>query len=240
MFDKVFSFLIDSDQKSYKKYGLAIIIIFGLLLTDYFFRFSDSYIAEKKIEQIGKIQEIIKQDSLNVETKNELLKLQTQVIKRQVFWESLLDLISFFHSTISSPNAIKTIPIHTNPIIKKDSISKNMPPIQVLGSTSSDGEKYKRSFAWHVLTSCWMVIFLMLVMPVLIFQKNHNHITISALIANEILLIIVIIGYSFLLALMPVYENPLLNYIINFFSMPFFWLLYVTLSGMRLSRKLFK
>jgi hypothetical protein len=239
MIDKAWSYFMESDHKFSKKFLHTLIIIILLLCIDYFFRFSDSYIAEKKIEQIGKIQEIMKQDSLSAEPKRELLKLQTQVIKRQGFWELSSDLMSFIHSTISSPNAIKTRPINAKPI--KDSVlTKDMPPIQVLGSQSFDSKNYKRSVTWHVITSCWMLIILMLAMPFVLFQKDENKISFGAFIANVLLLILLITLYSFLLALIPVYENPLLNYLINFLSMPFFLLIYAIIDGLRLSRKILK
>ena len=212
---------MESDHKFSKKFLLTLFIVFSLLSIDYFFRFSDSYIAEKKIEQIGKIQEIVKQDSLAIEPKRELLKLQTQVIKRQGFWELLSDLISFIHSTISSPNATKTSPINAKPIIKKDSIvSKDLPPIQVLGLQSFESEKYKRSVTWHIITSCWVMILMMLILPFLLFQKDDSRMSFGSLIASELILIIFCVLYSYILALIPVYENSLWNYIINFISLP--------------------
>ena len=221
MIDKVWSYLMESDHKFSKKFLLTLFIVFSLLSIDYFFRFSDSYIAEKKIEQIGKIQEIVKQDSLAIEPKRELLKLQTQVIKRQGFWELLSDLISFIHSTISSPNATKTSPINAKPIIKKDSIvSKDLPPIQVLGLQSFESEKYKRSVTWHIITSCWVMILMMLILPFSLFQKDESGMSFGSLLASELILIILCVIYSYILALIPVYENSLWNYIINFISLP--------------------
>jgi hypothetical protein len=239
MNDKVWSFFMESDHKFSKKFLLTLFIVSSLLSIDYFFRFSDSYIAEKKIEQIGKIQEIMKQDSLSIEPRRELLKLQTQVIKRQGFWELVSDLMSFIHSTISSPNAIKTSPINAKPI--KDSIiTKDMPPIQVLGSQSFDSKNYKRSVTWHVITSCWIIILLILIMPVLSFQKSEHRLSFGSLLANELGLIVFCVVYSYLLALIPVYGNPLWNYLINFISFPIVLGFIILFKSINFSRKLNK
>ena len=85
-----------------------------------------------------------------------------------------------------------------------------------------------------------MLIILLLAMPFVVFQKNENKISVGAFIANVLLIAFIITLYSFLLALIPVYKNPLLNYIINFLSMPFILLIYAIFDGMGLLKKIVK
>lgn len=206
MFDKLWDFFIDSKHKFSKKFLMSFLVISGLLSVDYFFRFSDSYIAEKKIEQLAKIHDIIKQDSLRTETKLELIRIEKEVIKRQGFWSSLSDLTSFIQITISSPKQIITTPTATKPITKE--FKNEIIP--------------KRDVFWHIVSSCWIFILLMLILPITPFYDKTNNITFSAVLILEVFMVIICGFYSFLLALIPIFEQPFWNYVINILSLPIF------------------
>ncbi len=206
MVEKLWDYLTNSANQTFGKLALIIFGIAALLSVDYFFRFSDSYIAEKKIEQIGKIQEIIKQDSLRVESKNELIRIENQVIARQGFWDFLTSLIQ---STTSSPKQKITAPIATKPIIK-DHLSKT-PQI---------------SLFWHIVSSSWPFILLIMIVPFTPFvPSGQDKITFTAVIAIEIVFILLSAFYSFILRFIPIFENTFWNYALNAISIPLLILL---------------
>jgi hypothetical protein len=215
MFDKLLDFFLDSKHKFSKKFLMTFLVIVGLLAIDYFFRFSDSYIAEKKIEQLGNIQEIIKQDTLRIELKNELIRIEKEVIKRQGFWSSLSDLTSFIQRTISSPKQIITKPIATKPI-KIEIKEKTIP---------------ERDVFWHIISSCWIFILIMLIIPISPFYDKANNLTFGVAIIMEVIMIFFCGFYSYLLALVPIFEYPFWNYTINVLSFPLVILLFGAISS---------
>ena len=200
MFDKVWDFLVDGKHKFSKKFLLAFFAFLSLLAIDYFFRFSDSYIAEKKIEQLGKIEEILKQDSISTQSKNELLRIEKQVINRQGFWDLSSDLISLIQITINSPKQIIKTPIATKPID-----NKNLKIVEI---------KIERSVFWHILTSCWYLIAFMVVFPFAIISQKTENKTVM-IITVEIIFAALIALVSYLFALIPVLNNPIYNYMLN-------------------------
>ena len=206
MFEKAFDFFINSNHKLSKKLALTVIVVSMLVFTDYFFRFSDTYIAEKKIEQLSKINEVLKQDSISSYSKTELLRIEKQVIKRQGFWDGLSDLISLIQTTISSPKAINKIPNETIPIKIDKKDVKNRPVMP----------KKERDVFWHIVTSCWFFILMMVIVPIAPFTKNNEMDNkISFILLMELILILFCGIFSYLFALIPILGNPIINYIAN-------------------------
>jgi len=220
MFDKVWEFLIDKNHKLSKKFIFTIGGIFMLLGVDYFFRFSDSYIAEKKIEQIAKIQEILEKDSLNNNTKLELLRIQKQVINRQNFWEELSQIAVFINNTIISPKAKIRRP--KSDVESKQHLNDNI-------------KKRERSVFWHVVSSCWYILFFMVLIPFVPFSNNSNSFEnpIAFIIFCELLCIILGAFISYLFALIPVFDNPLYNYGLNLLLPPVFFLIVGAFNAVR-------
>ena len=142
MFDKFWAYFIESDHSYAKRFLMFCGIVTSILCADYFFRFSDSYITEKKLDQISKIQEILKTDSLRAEPKRELYRLESEILNRQGFWAFSSSCISFLRSTISSQIKYIAKNKKTNPIDNSVKIVENN----------------TRSIYWHIITSCWFLI----------------------------------------------------------------------------------
>ena len=215
MFDKFWDFFIDSKHKFSKKFLMSFLVIILLLSVDYFFRFSDSYIAGKKIEQLGKIHEITKQDTLRTESINELIRIEKEIIRRQGFWSSLSDLTSFIQGTISSPRQITTMSIATKPTIKE--VKEKTGP--------------QRDVFWHVLSSCWIFILFIFIMPFIPLFDKTSSLTFGPVLIMELIMVGLCGLYSFLLALIPIFDNPVWNYIINILSFPLIILLIGSISN---------
>ena len=203
MFEKIWDFFADGRHRFSKKILFSITGIVALLAVDYFFRFSDTYISDKKIEQLDKIEQLLKQDSIRIEARLELVRLEKAVIKRQGFWDFLASSISLIQHTITSPNEKIAIPIKTSPIIKDTVKSENVAV---------------RSVFWHIISSSFVFIIVpLIILVVLIFGKaKTSSDDIGTFIGVSIGLAIATGISSFALAQLKTYNPPVINYGINF------------------------
>lgn len=198
MFDKLFSFLFESNHKFSNKFITTFFIVISFLACDYFFRFSDTYIVEKKIEQLGKINSLIKEDSLSVDLRRELINMEKDVINRKDFWESISDVIYFIEQTINTP-------------------SRNATTI-----TTHQEHRSERNIIWHVVTSNWIFILVMILTPFIYYDtKAFPSLSIFVgILLYEFTTLVFIALCSYLLALIPVFKYPIFNYLLNIIALP--------------------
>jgi len=120
--NKFTDYILNSEKRFSAKFVLLASVVGGLLFADYFFRFSDSYITNTKIKQIEQIETILLKDSLGVDARKELVRMEKAVIQRRGFWDlipSLASLTSLIQRTINSPNANTATNKPTKPIVRE-------------------------------------------------------------------------------------------------------------------------
>lgn len=187
-------FFLSKDRRLSSKFGLVFTLAIGLLFSDYFFRFSDSYITKTKIEQIEKIEELLQKDSLGADAKKELTQIEKGVFQRKGFWDlvpSRASLISLIQRTINSQNAKSDTNNATKPIV------------------------IERDVFWHNITSGWIFWIVIIISPVLIFQNKLSGSTILSYLLADLLVAAIGYSFSYLFAFIPVLGHPVVNYIVN-------------------------
>lgn len=196
MFTNIFDFIISADHKASKKIVLIVITLISLSLLDYVFRFSDSYVAERKIEQLDRIQTILKDSTLSSNVRKELNRLQVKIINRKGLWDTL----SYYFNIIQEE-------------IKGDYNEPSELPKHDTDNTET------RSLFWHVITSSSLFILmsvtLLLTILWLIVTNKLATSTLIGIILLEVLLVILIVSFSYTLALIPIIINPFVNYAFN-------------------------
>lgn len=192
--NKFTDYILNSEKRFSAKFMLLASVVGGLLFADYFFRFSDSYITNTKIKQIEQIENILLKDSLGIDAKNELVRMEKTVIMRRGFWDlipSFASLTFLIQKTINSPNAN----VSTN--------KPNKPTVR------------ERDVWYHNLSSGWIFWLLIAVSPFALFSEPQGAKTVVGILLLDFFAAICAFILSYLFAFIPVLWFPLLNYILN-------------------------
>jgi hypothetical protein len=185
-------FFIDKEHKASTRLGIFFLLSVILFFIDFFLGISDNYIQNRKIDNIVKIEKTLASKEIDSLTKIELKKIEKRLISHQGLWERLESWASFTQSNINSPVKKNTEKIPTNII--------------------------RSSFFWHTLSSSWLIIFAMIIMPLTLIMDKYHYWTSSeviGLLAFEIICFFIVLGFSGLFSLIPYFENPSLNYLLN-------------------------
>ena len=209
-FGKFFEFILDSNHKLSKRVAIVLAGLMLLIFLDRMFKFSDNYITTKKLEQVEKIEKLLESDKTDSLTKVRLRAIEITVLERQTAWNYLSDLYLFTKNLIKRD---KNPTLNTN--IAQENITKNNIP---------NSSSITRSVLWHTISSSWILILLMFFFPFIPFiQYNKIQATdILVLIVLEIFLMILVFLFSTVFALIPTFDNPFWNYVINFILHFFF------------------
>ena len=211
----VYTFIQDKNIRLSRKlfyFALGLVIFLGV---DYSFRFSDSYITEKKIEQLEKIYKLREIHKLTSKTNIEISKIENEILRRQGFWSLSSDFVSLIQQTINSPK-------------QKNATNNNANPIEI------ENKKVKtRSTFWHIISSSWWLILLIFILPIgIITDKNQTGNKLTIFIVGEIFITILIVILSYLTALIPTFKNPMWNYVLNM-SLPLIIIIPIVISEKR-------
>ena len=190
LLNSVFNFFTDKSQRLSRK---AIFIIGGIILLiviDNTLSFSYYYNTEKRIEHIQGINKIVNDTTLSKQEIAELKKLRKTLISRTTWKDETYRMISEIEFK-SEPNEIAEVP--------KEII-------------------HERSYFWHFVSSGWIFLFAMIIMPFvgLADKKTPLGTTFGILLV----IIPMFYGIAWLFAkvfsFIPVlFGNPILNYILN-------------------------
>ncbi|MGF7217942.1 hypothetical protein GGR92_004119 [Spirosoma lacussanchae] len=190
LYKDVKDFFGSDKLKPLAKLWWALVVLLGLLGIDYFFRFSDSYITNIKIEQIEKIESVLQNKALGNEARAELIRIEQSVINRQGFWDLSSDLASLIQSKINSTNAKSATKADTRPIRK----------INVF---------------WHYATSGAFFWLFILVSPLIALSSGTNKEGIVGIIIFDIFCVCFALLLAYCLSFVPILWDPIVNYIIN-------------------------
>ncbi|MEA5458726.1 hypothetical protein VB796_06750 [Arcicella sp. LKC2W] len=192
---EVVKLFLDGTYKITHKIGLFMIVVICVLLTDNHFGFSSHWTNKGKIEDIAKLQELIIQKNTSPELVNKLHGMQEQILEQKNLLNHFSDFRSSLINQISFSNANIAININTKPI--------------------------EYSLVYHVLsTSFWILILLLTVIVqflITIYQEKKISIeSIKLMFQIVAIAILSIIGLSFLTFMIPKFNPPFANYLINF------------------------
>lgn len=192
------NFISDSQHKLSKRAALVVILLFGLLFVDNYIGFSDYYAYQNKIEQITKIEALLQRSDLDSNMRKQLRAAENQILTRKSWIGQLPSLMSLMTSATSS-RAIQA----NNPSSGKIIVVKQ--------------EAVKRNVYWHVGTSTWPLILLIIGFAIVPFAGERiEGGTIAAAILCIGALCVLAYALSILFLQIPIlFGRPWLNYLLN-------------------------
>lgn len=90
-FDNILNFITDSNKRLSAKATIVVLTVIALLLTDNIIGFSHYYNNQRQLEQLKSISTLLKDSTLNSETKKNLLELQKTTFTRKNILEKSID-----------------------------------------------------------------------------------------------------------------------------------------------------
>lgn len=92
IYERFVEYILDSNKKISRRVSLVILIILGIILTDNILGFSTYYINNNKIEQISKINNILRDSISDEETIVAAKELRSDIIKRENIFVKIKDM----------------------------------------------------------------------------------------------------------------------------------------------------
>ena len=181
----------ENPQEKPSKSKLILLILLSLLVVDYFSRYTENLSIVRKVEHITAINSVVNDPKIDSITKINLIA-QERVVSNRHSWQSHFDsLLSRTYNIISSTIENSNIANPANSI--------------------------KRSNFVHILSSNWALILISLIAQYyILFDKNilfKDKLLI--LIFFDFSLILTVLAISYLFALIPIFDNPIWNYVLN-------------------------
>lgn len=186
---------VDKNQAIGHKAALIIIIIGIALLVDNLCGFSFFYSNSKKIEQISEIEKVKNTYKSNVHLQTQLTQLEDRILQRKDIRQIAMSYVNRYRiPTFSGTN-----------------------PQQAESSSKLAG---RRSIFWHTLTSSFVFVLFLLLLPFATFSQATNNLSekvIGFVVAFFSIGVVVFLN-SYLLSLVPVIIDYVwMNYLINIF-----------------------
>lgn len=117
VFEGFFNFLFDDKKQLSQKAAVVVLVIIAIVAVDNLLGFTYYYNTEKKIQQIEKLNVIIKDSTIDNNTKETAFKLRSEIISRENFFTKI---ILFLKPTII-PKENKSSEIASQPLDKVES-----------------------------------------------------------------------------------------------------------------------
>lgn len=188
LLNSFFQFITDKTQGLSHKAILIISVIILIFLIDNTLSITYYSNNTKKIDQIAKLNEVIKDTSLTNRQRTILFQLREDIINRKTWKDKLWDFVSS--------------------IDFKDKGNSS----EISNSTND------RSNFWHFISSAWIFIFLMIIFPFvgLLDKKTTLGTTLSILLIIEPLFYGMGWLFAKLFSYIPIISNnPVYNYLLN-------------------------
>lgn len=173
------------------KFKYFILIIFGFFVFDYFSRFTENLSIVRKVEYVKAINSVVNDPKIDSITKMNLIA-QERVVSNRQSWQSHFN---FF---------ISRAYINISSTIENSDIA-------------NPNNSIKRSNFIHILSSNWALILLSLVAFFHILATKEIQFKDKLLILVFFILsvFLTVLAISYFFALIPVFQNPIWNYLIN-------------------------
>ena len=253
--NELFKYLTDSKSTVPSKIVGVIVIIIAILFIDNYLGFSFYYDNEQKINQISQI-ELMKKGCDNPEMIKFLNETEYNILDRKNIIDNFLSLFSkdpldnkrqfkpdtlriVIYDTIKivqlpSTNLFLNDSIYYNDILRDtlnlsyiDSPNKVDSNVQIINNVSNEIKTVDtRSKLWNTLSSSWLLVLLMILMPFMFFIQNARSWSLAISVIISIGFIICLIWLNqMLFGLIPILYKPWVNYIINFVVSTTFWII---------------
>jgi hypothetical protein len=193
-FTSILNFLTDKSRKISTKALVVIMSFVLLIIIDNTFSFSYFHNSSQKVNQLTTISQILKDTTLNKSVKDELLILQKDILSHKTLKDNIYQYL-------------------TNLDFETDEIEQ----------VNKSENKIERDEFIHFLTSAWWIIIplglITILFPYIIITQKKQ-------ILNTTLGFVFIVGIGYLVSLLfskilsfiPLIDNnPIYNYILNFF-----------------------
>ena len=193
LLNSIFHFFTDKTKGLSHKAALVILSIAILIILDNTLSFSYFFNTQNKIEQVSILNQVLSDSTLTVEEIEELKNIRKDIVFRSTWKDKTWDLVS---------------KIEFNSI-QKDSTD------QVSITIASE-----RSYFWHFLSSGWIFILVMIVMPFVALSDKKTSISsiVAIIFLAEPMLLLMAWIFAKLFSFIPLLlGDPFYNYIINFF-----------------------
>jgi len=198
--DHFTEFLFDEDKRLSSKAAVVVFIILAIIFVDNILGFSYSFSSDKKIEQVQKLNLILRDSTTDSTTKVFALNLRSQIIERKNIVNQTL---SFFRG--KSNNTIKH---HAN------NPPANAKPNEPLISS------IKNNFWFNVTASGIYFLLAIIIIPVMLFTDKKTSFTqrFATGIATAISFVLFALFFIWVLGLIPQITNStwVWNYVTNF------------------------
>ncbi|UOU98401.1 hypothetical protein MUU74_00165 [Chryseobacterium daecheongense] len=195
LLNTIFIFFTDRTKKLSHKSIMILFTLVLVILIDNSLSFSYNYNNTSKLEQIEKLNSIIIDSTLSKTEKNKLITLRNNIINHETWKDKLYNKLISIDFKVKDENKI---------IVKNDTPQNSK----------------ERNYWIHFITSSWILMILIILMPLFaIFDKQNSS---TALIFTIIFIfepLLYIFSWCFakLFSLIPVlYNNPFINYAVNF------------------------
>lgn len=207
-----FHFFVDKKISVSRRIFVFIIILLVAFLVNNFLGFTFYYSTNQKINQIEKIESIKQQFPLEVKTKSYLCDIESRIVHRENLYVRSLELFS--HSKIDN---VEESAILRSPCDSLASVTcQGESSVQNRSNTSGRALR-SGSRLWHTITSTWVFLLIMLVLPFApFFIDDVDRDTVLGIILMFLLAFGCVWLFQYLLGLLPVFGKiPIYNYMIN-------------------------
>lgn len=189
--NSIFNFFSNAKNSISRKAFWAIFIVFAIFFLDNSLSFSFYINNQYKLDQIEKINEIIRDSSFTREDELFLFNLREEIIYRETWKESTENFLSDFE-------------------FEKN---ENLSTVE----TSEKPEK-NRDYFWHFISSSWLFLLLIIIFPFALFKSTKTNFlnTLLGLLVFEGILYLFAWLAAKLLSYLPImFNDPIYNYIFN-------------------------
>ena len=193
LLNSLFQFFTDKTKGLSHKAMLVILSVALLVLLDNTFSFSYYFNTKSKIEQVSGINEILSDTTLSNQERSELEKFRHNIIFRSTWKDQAWKFASQ---------------------IEFNSFANDTTAIKEKASTQ------ERSYFWHFVSSGWVFIVFMIVMPFVAFTNKTTKLSsaIGMLIILEPMFYLMAWIFAKILSFIPLlFHDPFYNYVFNFF-----------------------
>lgn len=198
LINSILHFLTDKTKKLPHKVILCLVALIFIVVIDNFLSFTFSYNNSNKIEQIQGINKILSDTTLTKYEKEKLLTLRQNIVNHNTWKDKAYNFLNNFKFNEKIEGEKKI----TIPEIKTDDKTKAI----------------ERDYYWHFVSSSWIFIFLMVILPFIMFFDKQSSFwqVVGIIIIVEPILYCICWLYGKVFSYIPVIdENPLYNYILN-------------------------
>lgn len=200
-FDQFIVFLLDENKRLSTKTALVVLIIIAILFIDNYLGFSFHYINDKKIEQIQKVDNILKDTLIDTTSRNFALQIRSEIINRK-------NAIDYIHAYFR---------VEPNKVIKQPAIVVN--PIFVKPVTSQ--VIAKDNFWFNISSSGFYFALAIIMIPLMLIVDKTTSILrrLATGITTTISFVLFGLFLIWTFGLIPQISNTswIWNYLLNFF-----------------------